>query len=82
VKVKAPYDAQNLMRKLGLCWLEDAETPRLPAVERRVLRSPGALGPRARTISEDVRWNFNRRAPRDETPTPSRTRTGGTPARR
>ena len=82
VKVKAPYDAQNLMRKLGLCWREDAGMPRLPAVERRVLRSPGALGPRARTTGEDERWNLNRRAPRDGTPSPSRTRTGGTPARR
>jgi len=82
VKVKAPYDAQSLMRKLGLCWPADAETSRLPSVERRVLRSPEALGPRARTIGEDPRWNFNRRAPRDGTPAPSRTRTGGTPARR
>jgi len=82
VKVRAPYDAQALMRKLGLCWPARADTPRLPAVARRVMRSPASLGPRARAISEDGRWNFNRRAPRGATRTPSRTRTGGTPARR
>jgi uncharacterized protein YecE (DUF72 family) len=56
VKVRAPYDAQALMRKLGLCW-------------------PG----------EDQRWNFNRPACRRApgvSPIPSRTRTGGIPARR
>ena len=63
VKVRAPYDAQALMRKLGLCWPSAGETAPLPKVPRRALRSPGALGPRARprTIVEDGRWNFNRR---------------------
>lgn len=81
VKVKAPYDAQNLMRKLGLSWPADAKSSRLPSVEQRVLRSPESLGPRARTIAEDRRWNFNRREG-DASRPPSRTRTGGTPARR
>jgi len=49
VKVRAPYDAQALMRKLGLCWPTDAvASPALPAVPRRVLRAPSSLGPRAR----------------------------------
>jgi len=60
VKVRAPYDAQSLMRKLGLCWPGEAEGSPLPKVPRRVLRAPGSLGPRARTIDEDPRWSFNR----------------------
>ncbi len=79
VKVRAPYDAQTLMRKLGLTWPQDADAPRLPKVARRVLRAPGSLGPRARAIGEDERWNFNRRG---AIRTPSRTRTGGIRARR
>ncbi len=79
VKVRAPYDAQALMRKLGLRWPAAAGTPRLPAVARRVLRSPASLGPRARARGEDERWNFNRGG---ASRTPSRIRTGGTPARR
>jgi uncharacterized protein YecE (DUF72 family) len=81
VKVRAPYDAQALMRKLGLSWCADAP---LPEVERRVLRLPGSLGPRARprTIEEDGRWNFSRRGARGASRPPSRTRTAGTPARR
>ncbi len=79
VKVRAPYDAQALMRKLG-----QAVPEHLPPVEARVLRQPGSLGPRARprTIDEDGRWNFNARASRGATRPPSRTRTAGTPARR
>ncbi len=79
VKVRAPYDAQALMRKLGL-----AVPEHLPPVEGRVLRLPSSLGPRARprTLEEDGRWNFNRRAARGATRPPSRTRTAGTPARR
>jgi hypothetical protein len=81
VKVRAPYDAQALVRKLGLCW--PAASP-LPEVDPRVLRLPSSLGPRARarTIEEDGRWRFNRRAARGATRPPSRTRTAGTPARR
>jgi uncharacterized protein YecE (DUF72 family) len=60
VKVRAPYDAQSLMRKLDLCWPADAAAPPLPKVARQVLRSPDALGPRARTIAEDGRWKFTR----------------------
>jgi uncharacterized protein YecE (DUF72 family) len=60
VKVRAPYDAQALMRKLGLCWPADAASPPLPRVPPRVLRSPTSLGPRARTIAEDGRWSFSR----------------------
>jgi uncharacterized protein YecE (DUF72 family) len=40
VKVKAPYDALNLMRSLGLRWLES------PGVERRIPRLKRAYGPR------------------------------------
>ncbi len=80
VKVRAPYDAQALMRKLGLCWPGDADMPRLPAVARRVLRSPESLGPRARASGADPRWSFKRRA--GATRPPSGTRTGGTPVRR
>jgi uncharacterized protein YecE (DUF72 family) len=81
VKVRAPYDAQALMRKLGVHWT--AEAP-LPPVERRVLRLRSSLGPRARprTIEEDGRWRFSRRAGRGAIRPPSRTRTAGTPARR
>ena len=81
VKVRAPYDAQMLMRKLGLCW---PAASALPEVDPRVLRLPGSLGPRARprTIDEDERWNFSRRASRGAIRRPSRTRTAGTPARR
>lgn len=82
VKVRAPYDARTLMRKLGLCWPADADMPRLPRVAARVLRSPGALGPRARASGEDERWKFNRRARPGGSRPPSRTRTGGIPARR
>lgn len=57
-KVHAPYDAQALMRKLGLSWPASAPAPR----------------------REDARWRFNRSA--GGTRPPSRTRTGGTPARR
>ena len=80
VKVRAPYDAQALMRKLGLGWPGDDAVPRLPAVAGRVLRSPQSLGPRARASGEDPRWNFKR--PAGATRRPSRTRTAGTPARR
>lgn len=49
VKVRAPYDAQTLMRKLGLRWPADAASPpSLPRVPRRILRAPASLGPRAR----------------------------------
>lgn len=81
VKVRAPYDAQQLMRKLGLCWPADAEAPLLPRVAPRVLRAPGSLGPRARARGEDPRWDFSRPA-RGASRTPSRTRTAGIPARR
>ena len=40
MKVKAPYDALNLMRSLGLRWLES------PGVERRIPRLKYAYGPR------------------------------------
>lgn len=79
VKVRAPYDAQTLTRKLGLGWPEEAGAPRLPKVARPVLRSPKSLGPRARRIGEDGRWNFSRRGANR---TPSRTRTNGIRARR
>jgi uncharacterized protein YecE (DUF72 family) len=82
VKVRAPYDARALMRKLGLCWPGDADMPRLPPVAARMLRSPDALGPRARAGGEDERWKFNRRARPGGSRPPSRTRTGGIPARR
>ena len=82
VKVKAPYDAQALMRKFGLRWPADARAPRLPAVARRVVRAPGSLGPRARPVAEDGRWSFNRPARRGASRKPSRTRTGGIPERR
>jgi uncharacterized protein YecE (DUF72 family) len=49
VKIRAPYDAQALMRKLGLHWLDDVE-----------IRRPPKTGLRARTIAEDSRWRFNR----------------------
>jgi hypothetical protein len=80
VKVRAPYDAQALMRKLGLDWPAHERAVRLPAVAPQVLRSPRSLGPRARATSDDPRWNFSR--PAAATRRPSRTRTGGTPARR
>jgi uncharacterized protein YecE (DUF72 family) len=49
VKVRAPYDAQALMHKLGLRWPRDSATPpSLSRVPRRVLRAPASLGPRAR----------------------------------
>jgi uncharacterized protein YecE (DUF72 family) len=86
VKVRAPYDAQALMRKLGLSW---PAASALPEVAPSLLRLPSSLGPRARprTIEEDGRWNFNARVPRGATSrgairSPSRTRTSGTPARR
>jgi uncharacterized protein YecE (DUF72 family) len=84
VKVRAPYDAQTLMRKLGLSWPEERQAPRLPRVAPGVMRSPASLGPRARarTIAEDGRWNFKRPAGRGGIRKPSRIRTGGTPARR
>jgi uncharacterized protein YecE (DUF72 family) len=81
VKVRAPYDARTLMRKLALSWEAGGE---LPEVTPQVLRSPRSLGPRARprTVEEDGRWRFSRRASRGATRRPSGTRTGGTPARR
>ena len=79
IKVRAPYDAQTLARKLDLAWPEDAAAPRLPKVARRVLRAPQSLGPRARATNEDARWNFTRRG---ASRTPSRTRTNGIRARR
>jgi uncharacterized protein YecE (DUF72 family) len=84
VKVRAPYDAHTLMAKLGLAWPPHEAVARLPKVRSQVLRSPRSLGPRARprTIEEDGRWSFNARASRGATRPPSRTRTGGTPARR
>jgi uncharacterized protein YecE (DUF72 family) len=60
VKVRAPYDARTLMRKLDLCWPAQAGTPPLPRVAAPVLRSPRSLGPRARAAGEDPRWRFNR----------------------
>jgi uncharacterized protein YecE (DUF72 family) len=51
VKVKAPYDAQTLMRKLGVTWQCDAGSPppsRIRRVDTRVLRSREAFGPRVR----------------------------------
>jgi uncharacterized protein YecE (DUF72 family) len=83
VKVRAPYDAQALMRKLGVGWRAEPEAP-LPEVERSVLELESSLGPRARprTIEEDGRWNFTRRGGRGASRPPSRTRTAGTPARR
>jgi uncharacterized protein YecE (DUF72 family) len=84
VKVRAPYDAQALMRKLGLTWPPHEAVARLPRVRPQVLRQPSSLGPRARprTIAEDGRWNFNARPSRGAIRPPSRTRTSGTPARR
>src|SRR5438128_543288 len=61
VKVKAPYDAQTLMRKLGLVWsCGDSPPPsRIRKVDSRVLRSREAFGPRVRCGSA---WaNVNRR---------------------
>jgi uncharacterized protein YecE (DUF72 family) len=62
VKVKAPYDAQTLMRKLRLSWPCDVEAPRpsrIRRVDTRVLRSREAFGPRVRGGSA---WaNANRR---------------------
>jgi hypothetical protein len=78
VKVRAPYDAQVLMRKLGLCWPGEAEMPRLPRVAAPILRSARSLGPRARAVQEDPRWQFSRGESRSR----SRTRTNGTPVRR
>ena len=78
VKVRAPYDAQALMRKLDLVWPSAADMRRLPAVPPPLLRSPRSLGPRVRAAGEDPRWAFNRGESRSR----SRTRTGGTPARR
>jgi uncharacterized protein YecE (DUF72 family) len=78
VKVRAPYDAQTLMRKLGLTWPEDAEMQRLPRVAAPAMRAPRSLGPRARAAGEDPRWDFSRGASRSR----SGTRTGGTPVRR
>jgi len=78
VKVRAPYDAQALMRKLGLCWPGEAEMPRLPRVAAHLLRSARSLGPRARSVQEDPRWRFSRGESRSR----SRTRTNGTPGRR
>ena len=78
VKVRAPYDARVLMRKLGLCWPGEAEMPRLPRVAAPILRSPRSLGPRARAVHEDPRWQFSRGESRSR----SRTRTNGTPVRR
>jgi uncharacterized protein YecE (DUF72 family) len=66
VKVKAPYDAQALMRRLGLHWGDQVRLARVPA---RIIRSGEGLGPRARARGD----GFLRR---------SRTRTGGIPARR
>jgi uncharacterized protein YecE (DUF72 family) len=83
VKVRAPYDAQTLMRKLRLTWPAESAAQPLPVVPARVLRSPQALGPRARGPGEDERWKFSRAARRaDGSRSPSRTRTGGIPARR
>jgi uncharacterized protein YecE (DUF72 family) len=83
VKVRAPYDAQALMRKLRLCWPAESAAQQLPVVPARVLRSPQALGPRARRPREDERWKFSRAARRaGGSRSPSRTRTGGIPARR
>jgi uncharacterized protein YecE (DUF72 family) len=78
VKVRAPYDAQALMRKLGLRWPGEAEMPRLPRVAAPILRSPRSLGPRARAVKEDPRWQFGRGESRSR----SRTRTSGIPVRR
>jgi uncharacterized protein YecE (DUF72 family) len=61
VKVKAPYDAQALMRKLGLAWSGGDSPPpsRIRKVDTRVLRSREAFGPRVRGGSA---WaNANRR---------------------
>ncbi len=81
VKVRAPYDAQTLMRKLGLRWPAEAESARLPRVAPHVLRSLRSLGPRARPRREDPRWDFGH--PRSgASPKPSRIRTGGIPERR
>ena len=78
VKVRAPYDAQALMRQLGLRWPGEAEMPRLPRVAAPILRSPRSLGPRARAVKEDPRWQVGRGESRSR----SRTRTNGTPVRR
>lgn len=51
VKVRAPYDAQALMRKLDLTWRCGGENPppsRIRRVDTRVLRSTEAYGPRVR----------------------------------
>jgi len=84
VKVRAPYDARALMRKLGLAWPPDEAAAPLPKVRPQVLRSPRSLGPRARprTIEEDGRWNFNRAASRGASQRLSRTRKAGIQARR
>jgi uncharacterized protein YecE (DUF72 family) len=62
VKVKAPYDAQTLMRKLGVTWQCGAGSlppSRIRRVDTRVLRSREAFGPRVRGGSA---WaNVNRR---------------------
>jgi uncharacterized protein YecE (DUF72 family) len=61
VKVKAPYDAQALMKKLSLTWAcADSRKPsRIRKVDTRVLRSREAFGPRVRGGSA---WaNANRR---------------------
>ena len=61
VKVKAPYDAQALMRKLGLVWscCDSPPPSRIRKVDSRVLRSREAFGPGVRGGSA---WaNVNRR---------------------
>lgn len=61
VKVRAPYDAQALMKKLNLTWVCAGSPPpsRIRKVGIRVLRSREAFGPRVRGGSA---WaNVNRR---------------------
>lgn len=56
VKVRAPYDAQTLMRKLGLCWPADADKPRLPRWNfRRPARGASRAPSRTRTAGIPAR---------------------------
>jgi uncharacterized protein YecE (DUF72 family) len=61
VKVRAPYDALNLMERLGLRWAMDAslETYQLRRAGQRVPRLKFAYGPRV--TGGNPAWDFGRR---------------------
>jgi uncharacterized protein YecE (DUF72 family) len=54
VKVRAPYDAQALARKLGLCWPADGEDQRWN-FNRRARRGASRTPPRTRTAGIPAR---------------------------